>query len=548
MRVDKRVRGKLLIEEQRLLARLSHEFYMNLRPLQDQLCLRIMGVMKQFRGPVNENIQVYDEALHLLDIMFQDHLNHLPIKLLESYAQINVEVGRFHEWSKQLITGEEPLRSTFKESRPPEPEVMVMGEPESFYLIEEDELPPYEPSQLKPAEIGGVTGVPYARPVIVAGEFDPRAKRYMEELALRKCVTLNSAQKEPVKKVLIYSFEKAEPLRNTMRRMEKHIHHLKFWQIERIARTETHQVFNWSKYKEYQDDPFVESMQWLTVGDNRVRRSHRLCHLVVRRKGEPFPNGLLYPHDPSGPAREVIQCRCTIVPYIIAPSVAPAPRTRTPTQMAPESNWKPPVEEKPAKSFKLPRTYLKKPPRATSKSSPPLVYADNPKDYPRFLGVFMQYPEDTRNLINEVHITRDMSSSVDLEAMKLRVGLYDGWESDLHYLIGYIIDHTADPDTGAHGDVDPLELYRSGASMLWGVKDRRTPPYLNRGVIREAEEYLPFKRYVDGKLDTTEILPTLHMKLHSDDFKEFIKGCPESFNLLSRVLGPGLLDSVENNK
>ncbi len=53
---------------------------------------------------------------------------------------------------------------------------------------------------------------------------------------------------------------------------------------------------------------------WRTAHDKRVRDSHKTMNGQVRRDGQPFVTGggahLLYPGDPSGPANEVLNCRC----------------------------------------------------------------------------------------------------------------------------------------------------------------------------------------------------------------------------------------------
>src|SRR5690606_26004073 len=54
---------------------------------------------------------------------------------------------------------------------------------------------------------------------------------------------------------------------------------------------------------------------WLTVGDSRVRPSHRALHGTTVGVDEAFDVGgasLAYPHDPSGPASETINCRCVL--------------------------------------------------------------------------------------------------------------------------------------------------------------------------------------------------------------------------------------------
>lgn len=50
---------------------------------------------------------------------------------------------------------------------------------------------------------------------------------------------------------------------------------------------------------------------WVTVGDDKVRPSHVECEEAGAVKiGKPFPNGLLFPHEPGAPAEETINCRC----------------------------------------------------------------------------------------------------------------------------------------------------------------------------------------------------------------------------------------------
>lgn len=61
---------------------------------------------------------------------------------------------------------------------------------------------------------------------------------------------------------------------------------------------------------------------WFTSGDERVRdftdsgTSHRTMHGQKRLIGEPFVSGagsmLMRPGDPSAPAREIINCRCSV--------------------------------------------------------------------------------------------------------------------------------------------------------------------------------------------------------------------------------------------
>lgn len=51
--------------------------------------------------------------------------------------------------------------------------------------------------------------------------------------------------------------------------------------------------------------------QWDAALDGRTRDSHRRVDGEVRELDEKFSNGLMFPGDPSGPAAEVVNCRCT---------------------------------------------------------------------------------------------------------------------------------------------------------------------------------------------------------------------------------------------
>lgn len=75
-----------------------------------------------------------------------------------------------------------------------------------------------------------------------------------------------------------------------------------------IARTETATAINTARYNLIVDEPAVRRHEWNSSLIN-VRPSHQIDG-EIRFIGVPFSNGLLHPGDPSGPAEEVINCRC----------------------------------------------------------------------------------------------------------------------------------------------------------------------------------------------------------------------------------------------
>lgn len=87
----------------------------------------------------------------------------------------------------------------------------------------------------------------------------------------------------------------------------------------RNARTYTTSVENKAKmdrYSEAEDLGIELEKEWMATLDERTRESHRELDGVRVPNDEPFPNGLMYPADPSGEPEEIYNCRCRIVARI----------------------------------------------------------------------------------------------------------------------------------------------------------------------------------------------------------------------------------------
>lgn len=91
---------------------------------------------------------------------------------------------------------------------------------------------------------------------------------------------------------------------------------LKTYEANRIARTEINRADNTYRYDDIMNNDLIDYIQWYGHNDGKERDSHIALNGKIIRKGELFSNGLRHPGDPNGPAKEVINCRCTIVPWI----------------------------------------------------------------------------------------------------------------------------------------------------------------------------------------------------------------------------------------
>lgn len=78
-----------------------------------------------------------------------------------------------------------------------------------------------------------------------------------------------------------------------------------------IARTEVHNATQFGTMEGYKQAGLTTKI-WVAVMDESTRMSHASVDGEERPFNTPFSNGLMYPGDPSGPAEETINCRCTI--------------------------------------------------------------------------------------------------------------------------------------------------------------------------------------------------------------------------------------------
>jgi hypothetical protein len=85
------------------------------------------------------------------------------------------------------------------------------------------------------------------------------------------------------------------------------------WQAMRIARTETTTAMNLATNQAGIDSGVLIDKEWISANDGNERPSHRELNGQKVDGNNAFPNGLMYPGDPSGDASEVINCRCTFL-------------------------------------------------------------------------------------------------------------------------------------------------------------------------------------------------------------------------------------------
>lgn len=83
----------------------------------------------------------------------------------------------------------------------------------------------------------------------------------------------------------------------------------------RVARTMSTAAANGGKLEGWKQSEVVTKKRWRSSGGSRTRKTHRKANGQVKPLDEPFEVGkskLMYPGDPSGEAKEIVNCRCTM--------------------------------------------------------------------------------------------------------------------------------------------------------------------------------------------------------------------------------------------
>lgn len=147
---------------------------------------------------------------------------------------------------------------------------------------------------------------------------------YRRHLLDKVVLPITATSKQICLEVILQATEEGWGVDKTAREIIRRGAELQKWRSKLIVRTETVRAANLGKWTAGKEFKFQTNKTWRTAQDNRVRplgRWYRKPHVYanhVKLDGKTvdlngrFENGLLYPGDPAGPAKEVCNCRCTI--------------------------------------------------------------------------------------------------------------------------------------------------------------------------------------------------------------------------------------------
>ena len=138
--------------------------------------------------------------------------------------------------------------------------------------------------------------------------FSAALEKKLKERAAFFAESVNDTTLEKLSKTLADGLDSGEGIAELTARVKAVYEEFPTYRAETIARTESTAVNNEGFLEAYQQSKVVNSMEWLSAGDARVRPEHVDLDGEIVEVGKNFSNGLQFPSEPN--------CRCVISPVI----------------------------------------------------------------------------------------------------------------------------------------------------------------------------------------------------------------------------------------
>lgn len=151
----------------------------------------------------------------------------------------------------------------------------------------------------------------------------PQIRAYLQGFFGRHIMAISSATLKELEAIFQESVRAGEGVSELVERIRR-LGTFSDARAERIARTESTSAFNLGAQRAF-EAAGTPGKSWLTARDEKVRDSHYNAEqetaaqpievgLPFTLSGERGVSQLMFPGDPGGPAHEVVNCRCSLVP------------------------------------------------------------------------------------------------------------------------------------------------------------------------------------------------------------------------------------------
>jgi hypothetical protein len=142
--------------------------------------------------------------------------------------------------------------------------------------------------------------------------FDLAVQQWILENAANKVVLVTDTTKAMIRQIIL----EGEAAGESVAEVGKKIDALYLAQIIPnrsvvIARTEIISASNAGNRMAALQTGLKLEKEWISTRDDRTREAHEDMDGKRAEMNKPYKNGLMFPGDPKGQAKDVIQCRCT---------------------------------------------------------------------------------------------------------------------------------------------------------------------------------------------------------------------------------------------
>lgn len=146
------------------------------------------------------------------------------------------------------------------------------------------------------------------------GFFGNAISRWLRRYAAERAKQITNSIRKIIAGIIAAANDEGIGERETGKRIRQRAPAISKTRAERIARTETHSASEKASYDAAKALGIPIAKEWASAEDNRTRTTHARADGQTIGIDDLFSIGedrLLYPGDPSGSAKEIVNCRCS---------------------------------------------------------------------------------------------------------------------------------------------------------------------------------------------------------------------------------------------
>lgn len=177
--------------------------------------------------------------------------------------------------------------------------------------------------ELKPILYKNIIGSYNAFGKLVIDEFNDNKKEvlnfrvliqdYLRDFGLAKITQIDETTKDDIFTIISEGESEGDPIASIAKKIKELGKGIARHRAQTIAITETHSAASYGSRQAAKSTGLTLKKEWAAAEDSRTRQSHNDADgqkVDMDKKFKVGNSRLMYPGDPSAPAKEIISCRC----------------------------------------------------------------------------------------------------------------------------------------------------------------------------------------------------------------------------------------------